>query len=329
MSAKTAAMPCRCLNWPAPWHGAAQKPPLIVPDLPGLREKAARYAAPGLHVVCTPLIRYDTPAQNPADVFRLLWPLRNVPLLHVYCGDICPPRLSLLVLSLLRLPAVFATIQAAKPDMAFGGKRAAYWAACAGRDWFKTVVCPSRQGQETQIKYGVPTQKTHVIYNGVDTKHYARGNAAAARKSLGLDADVPLLLFMSRMHRQKCPLDALNAFALAAENLPDIHFAMVGNGPMEGEVKARAAHLPCANRIHFADYAQNVPDFLAACDVWILPSEAENFSLAVIESLCRRVRRGCDRLRGQQRSFSGREKRPCRLRRRCSGTRPCHHTPFW
>ena len=258
---------------------------LLVPDLPLLRHKATAYAGvPGLRVVLTPLIRYDTFKQNPLDVLRLIWPLRNVPLLHIYCGDICPPRLTLFMVDLLRPPRVFATIQAAKPDMAVGGKRAAYWAACARRR-FQSVICPSLQGQQIQTKYGLPKEKTTVIYNGVDTKRYASGNANVARAALGLSPDTPLLLFMARLHRQKRPLDALDAFARAADILPDLHFALIGNGPMEAEARAYAATLPCAARVHFADFAENVPDYLAACDAWILPSEAENFSLGLIESL--------------------------------------------
>ena len=40
-----------------------------------------------------------------------------------------------------------------------------------------------------------------------------------------------------------------------------------------------------AERIHFVGYQQNVPDWLAAATVWILPTESENFSLAVLEAL--------------------------------------------
>lgn len=258
---------------------------LIVPSLPGLRQKADAHAdCPNLRVICTPLIRYDTIAQNPLDVFRLLWPLRNDPIIHLQVGDICPPRVSLLVLDILRPRALFATIHAASPEMPVGSPRAAYWASIVRRR-FRAVFCPSQQGSVTQNTYGLPQEKTRTIYTGVDTVASASGNGAVARAELGVAPDVPLLLFISRLHPQKCPLDALHAFTHAAEVLPNLHFALVGTGPLEAEVKQAASVLPCRDRIHFAPPVSNVPDYLAACDVWLLPSEAENFSRAVLEAL--------------------------------------------
>ena len=259
---------------------------LIVPELPGLRAKASDYTAQNatLRIECTPLIRYDTFAQNPADVFRLIAPLRNAPILHIHSGDICPPRLSLMTLDILRPRALFATIHAAQPDMPVGGKRAAYWASIVRRR-FQAVFCPSKHGREIQNEYGVPTEKTRAIYNGVDTTHYAGGNASVARAQLGLAADVPLVLFLAGFRQQKRPLDALHAFARACEKIPTAHFAMIGNGPLEEFVKQEASGLFCASHIHFVDHVTNVPDYLAACDIWFLPSEAENFCLGVLEAL--------------------------------------------
>ncbi len=259
---------------------------LIVPELPGLRAKATDYARqnPTLRVDCTPLIRYNTITQNPADVFRLIAPLRNTPILHIHSGDICPPRLSLMALDVLRPRALFATIHAAKPDMPIGGKRAAYWASVVRRR-FHAVFCPSKHGREIQNQYGLPTDKTRAIYNGVDIAHYAGGNASVARAQLGLSPDVPLVLFLAGFRQQKRPLDALHAFARACEKIPTAHFALIGNGPLEEIVKQEASSLPCANRVHFVDHVTNVPDYLAACDVWFLPSEAENFCLGVLEAL--------------------------------------------
>src|SRR5262249_40366975 len=39
------------------------------------------------------------------------------------------------------------------------------------------------------------------------------------------------------------------------------------------------------DRVHFAGYRPDVPDWLAAATVWLLPTEAENFSLSVLEAL--------------------------------------------
>jgi glycosyltransferase involved in cell wall biosynthesis len=46
-----------------------------------------------------------------------------------------------------------------------------------------------------------------------------------------------------------------------------------------------ARNSEASSRIHFAGFQRNVQDWLAAASIWILPTESENFSLAVLEAL--------------------------------------------
>ncbi len=69
------------------------------------------------------------------------------------------------------------------------------------------------------------------------------------------------------------------------ERRPDAHFVFVGGGTLEAAVRERAAASGLGPRLHFAGHQTNVPDWLAAATVWFLPTEAENFSLAVLEAL--------------------------------------------
>jgi len=105
------------------------------------------------------------------------------------------------------------------------------------------------------------------------------------RQELGLDAHAPLAVFTSRLEAQKRPLDALKGFARLKTELPAAHLAFVGDGSLEGELRRHVAAENLADRVHFAGYRLDVPDWLAAATVWLLPTEAENFSLSVLEAL--------------------------------------------
>jgi glycosyltransferase involved in cell wall biosynthesis len=257
---------------------------VIVPDLPRLREQGTLYESrPHLRIVLTPLIRFDTGMQNPLDVVRLLLPYRRS-LLHLHTGDICIPRVTLLGLEAFREPAVFATIHAAYPEMAVGGGRARYWASVTQRR-LRRVICPSRHGRLTQIGYGVPEEKALTIYNGVDTAYYAGGDGAAARRHLGIGKEAKLVVFTARLHPQKRPLDALAAFARVAAEAAEAHLVFVGDGPLEAEVRATTKRFGLEERVHLLGHRTDVPDWLAAADIWITTSDAENFSLSVIEAM--------------------------------------------
>jgi glycosyltransferase involved in cell wall biosynthesis len=259
---------------------------VVVPAMDGLRRFVDGYhGRPNITVRTTERIRFNTGAQNPVDVLALLWPYRHVALLHLHTGDICLPRITLAALDLLRPRNVIATIHSAEADMIADSPRARYWKNIATRR-LRKVVCPSAHGQRTQRHYGLPAERTVTIYNGVDTTRYAAGNGSSVRTQLGIAPDTPLILFASRFHPQKRPVDVIQAFARIAAIRSDVHLAMVGAGPLQAEVETAVAALPVGReRVHLPGHQSNIPDWLAAATLYVLPSQRENFSLAIIEAL--------------------------------------------
>jgi glycosyltransferase involved in cell wall biosynthesis len=66
---------------------------------------------------------------------------------------------------------------------------------------------------------------------------------------------------------------ALEAFARVSARDPSARLVLVGDGPLEAELRAQVAALPCAARVHFAGYRSG-PDYVrwlqALDEVWIL-----------------------------------------------------------
>jgi glycosyltransferase involved in cell wall biosynthesis len=257
---------------------------LVVPKLPRVEEMAFPYHnLPNLRLVLSPLIQFDQISQNPGAVWKLLQTYR-APILHLHTGDIAIPRMTLLALEFLRGPKVIATVHNAYPEMPFGSFRARYWASAARRR-LDRIVSPSQHGRQTQIDYGIPKVKTRCIYNGVETERFASGKGGVARRQLDVDDTTPLVISTARLHPQKRPLDAIDAFARIAKDSPDAQLVMVGTGPLLDQAKARVAAHDLSHRIHFVGHQFNIPDWLAAADIWITTSDAENFSISVIEAM--------------------------------------------
>jgi len=264
---------------------------VFVPDLPGMSSFVEIYGGrPGLRVVTTPLIRFGGATQDPRRVLALLRPHRTAAILHIHTGDICIPRMTLLMLEALRPRNLFGTIHAALPEMTPGSARARYWASAVARR-FRRIFCPSHQGRHTQTLYRVPEDKLVTIHNGVYVERYAHGNAAVARRRLGLEDEVPLVVTTSRLHPQKRPLDALEAFRRVVVGRgtvgesPRPHLVFVGEGPLEADLRARTEQMGLNGWVHFVGRQENIPDWLAAATVWLFPSEAEHASLSLIEAL--------------------------------------------
>ena len=257
---------------------------IIVPGGRNTVEFAERCSERGVPVERSPLLRYKAKAfpQNPLELIRLFRSHR-AHLIHFHTFDVCLSRLILLVMMLLKLPRAVATIHSPYSYHP-GNARAKVWAKAVSSR-FHRVICPSNHGLHTQIQFGVPPDRVLHIPNSVDVEHYRSGDGMRIRHELGLDAHVPLAVFTSRLEAQKRPMDALEGFVRLISEVPAAHLAFVGDGRLEGELRRYVATEGLTDRVHFAGYRADVPDWLAAATVWLLPTEAENFSLAVLEAL--------------------------------------------
>ena len=133
------------------------------------------------------------------------------------------------------------------------------------------------------------------IHNGVDLELFNPGSEPrdSIRARLGIDASVPVFLFVGRFSPKK----GLPRIREAAKILPDVQWILVGSG---GEDPSRW-RLP--NVLSPGRQAQAaLPDWYRAADLLVLPSVGEGFPLVVQESMAcgtpclvsEETRGGCD-----------------------------------
>lgn len=104
----------------------------------------------------------------------------------------------------------------------------------------------------------------------------------AARRALGLPHDAVMLGCAARLH----PLKNLDAIVRVLPRRPPWHLALAGQGADRGRLEALAATLECADRVHFLGElpTSEIGTFLASLDIFVFPSVAETFGLAVVEA---------------------------------------------
>jgi glycosyltransferase involved in cell wall biosynthesis len=258
---------------------------LVVPELESSVALVELCRQRNLGIQRTPWIRSDERGvkQNLLSLF-LLFGKHRAPLVHFHTGNICLPRSVVTVMRLMRLPRAIATLQGPYKTLRPGESRARAWAN-AVPNCFHRIVCPSEHSRRTQISLGVPSDLTQTIHNSVDIQRFASGNPLPPRQRLGVGPDTPLIVFTSRLQQQKRPLDALSAFQRIAASHPEAHLVFVGSGGQENELRSFATQNGPEGRVHFAGFQTNIQDWLAAATVWFLPTESENFSLAVLEAM--------------------------------------------
>jgi glycosyltransferase involved in cell wall biosynthesis len=107
----------------------------------------------------------------------------------------------------------------------------------------------------------------------------------AVRRELGAAPDAVLALTVARLDAQKGYDVALDAAADVAARDPALHYVWIGDGALSDDVRAAIAVRGLAARVHLLGRRGDVDRFLAASDLFVLPSRFEGLPFAVLEAL--------------------------------------------
>ncbi len=122
--------------------------------------------------------------------------------------------------------------------------------------------------------------------SGVDTRRFCQNMAVRKeiRSRLGIPDYAVVFLFLGRLNRDKGVLDLAKAFSHLCDSQEDAHCMVVG--PDEAGMRGRMQQLCKAHgdKLHFVDYSSAPEHYMAAADVFCLPSYREGFGTVIIEA---------------------------------------------
>jgi glycosyltransferase involved in cell wall biosynthesis len=155
------------------------------------------------------------------------------------------------------------------------------------------IICNSATtAADVRRCYGVDASRVHVVYYGVDPDQFGAITDEArrdARRTLGLDAETPIAVFIGALGDRRKGFDVLfDAWRqLCAAPGWDVNLAVVGVGAEAAVWEQRAAAAGLGHRIGFLRFRSDIPRILAAGDVLVHPARYEAYGLGVHEALCR------------------------------------------
>jgi glycosyltransferase involved in cell wall biosynthesis len=149
----------------------------------------------------------------------------------------------------------------------------------------------SKEDVDTAIAEKIsPPERIQHLGNGIDLGRFNPGAASErseTRARLGIPEGYSVIGFVGRLKKGKGLLDLFAAAELVSKHNPNIRFLVIG-GTDEGKSDAitpeDAKRYQVGDTIDFLGPREDLPDLLAAMDVFVLPSYIEGFPRSAMEA---------------------------------------------
>ncbi len=148
-----------------------------------------------------------------------------------------------------------------------------------------TVSDAIRQATES---VGTPRRPVRVVPNGADTEVFRPIDRDEALRSLGIDADGPVISYVGKLVPRKGVMDLAEALGeLSRGPNPPPTLVAAGIGELREDFERRVAELGIADRVHLLGKVphERVATVMCAGDVFVLPSLSEGLPTVVCEAM--------------------------------------------
>lgn len=146
----------------------------------------------------------------------------------------------------------------------------------------RKLVCVSadvaRHCNQTE---GIPAEKTVIIPNGIDSKRIEPGDW----QEFGLPEDSRVVLSAGRLADQKGYRELLNHADAILQDNPQHHIVLMGQGPQLAELQQLRSSAASQARIHLLGWQTNIPTWMTACEIFVLPTHYEGMPNSLLEAM--------------------------------------------
>ncbi len=152
----------------------------------------------------------------------------------------------------------------------------------------KKIVCVSNAIQEI-TKQGITDHtKLAVVHSGIDLSKFSP-RIGLLRKELAISDSTFLIGNTSALADHKDYFTFLEVAKKLSDEDQHVRFVILGKGPLENEIKARAKELKLDNKVIFAGFRDDIPIILADLDLFLITSKTEGLGTSIIDAFAAKV----------------------------------------
>lgn len=151
------------------------------------------------------------------------------------------------------------------------------------------IITVSQGIKDVLLQDGLSENKICVVHSGVMIKERQKDAGTSrcmeVRQQWSIPAGAKVLGCIANFADHKDHRTLLRVFRTLAEKEKNVYLLLVGDGPLYATIRAESRKIPCADRIIFTGYQEDVYPYLMNFDVFVLTSYLEGLCTSLIDSL--------------------------------------------
>ncbi len=210
-------------------------------------------------------------SRTPLNIIKVVWHYREI--IQEFQPDIVHAHMmtGILLAGVLRNGGEYSLVSTIHNEF----QRSAVLMGLADR-----VIAVSHAVADSMVRRGIPQHKLRVVSNGTLGSPRHR----SIRDYQPLPLQQPAIATVAGMYNRKGIVELIKAFVKIADDFPQAHLYLVGDGPDRLIFETLAQSTPCSSRIHFEGFQPEPQRYMLATDIFVLASHCESFGLVLTEA---------------------------------------------
>lgn len=158
-------------------------------------------------------------------------------------------------------------------------RRKLFWARA------QRVIAISGAVRDRLTRDGISPERLAIIPSAVDVAELRAYSGPDIRTRFGLPERGQVAVSLGALTPEKDPSTLVEAAALLVRDLPDLHWVIVGEGPLRSVLQSQMVRLGLEARVHLVGQLADPHMALAGADVFVLSSLAEGLGSSVLAAM--------------------------------------------
>lgn len=148
------------------------------------------------------------------------------------------------------------------------------------------MISNSHAGKDIYARHKFPNNNMFVVPNGIDISRFSKGSRQKIIREFRLQNNV-VLGMVARIDEKKNHEELIRIFRGLQNDFKNLRLLIIGDGPNLARLKQIVKDMNLDSKVIFTGLRKDIPDFLAAMDIFVFPSKfPEGWPNVVGEAMC-------------------------------------------